>query len=39
MDKPLSLDSYQDDDIKQLVQYGLDIVFGKGNEKNKAKLD
>lgn len=33
MEKTLSLDSYKDDDIKQLVEYGLKIV-----EDNKEKI-
>ena len=38
MDKPLALDSYQTDQIEQLVQYGLDITTDPKNLPLFAKL-
>jgi|APCry1669190288_1035285.scaffolds.fasta_scaffold305639_1 hypothetical protein len=36
MDKPLALDSYQQDNIEQLIQYGQDITQ---DPKNKLLFD
>lgn len=38
MDKPLALDSYQSDNIDQLVQYGLDITKDPKNVPLFTKL-